>query len=236
MTLPVPPPGATPATGATDGAAGGPEDPRAPAEVVAALTALAARGPEITPGTRLVCVDGLAGAGKTTLAERLREAWADAGADVAVVHLDDLYEGWTGLLDVGQTVLREVVDPLAAGRDGQARRWDWIEGGWRGHVRVPRCAVVILEGCGSAPRGVDDVAALVVRVVAPDDVRLARGIARDGEALEASWRAFMADEATLEAREGTTARADVVLDERGAVVRWGGGRPWPDRVHGPPAS
>src|SRR5690606_19498388 len=42
---------------------------------------------------RLVCVDGPAGSGKTTLAGRLAEALDHA----PVLHLDDLYEGWSGL-------------------------------------------------------------------------------------------------------------------------------------------
>src|SRR3954470_4747220 len=43
-------------------------------------------------GTRLVCVDGPAGSGKTTLARRLAGA---LGPAAHLLHMDDLFAGWT---------------------------------------------------------------------------------------------------------------------------------------------
>src|SRR5205085_5813827 len=44
--------------------------------------------PPLLGATRLVCVDGPAGSGKTTFADRLTEA---LGGAAALVHMDDLY-------------------------------------------------------------------------------------------------------------------------------------------------
>ncbi len=50
------------------------------------------RPPTLGAG-RLVCVDGPAGSGKTSLADAVARRTA-----AQVVHMDDLYGGWDGLL------------------------------------------------------------------------------------------------------------------------------------------
>ncbi|MGO1280054.1 MAG: AAA family ATPase, partial [Cellulosimicrobium funkei] len=52
-----------------------------------------AAGEWTASGTRLVVVDGPAGSGKTTLAAQL-----EAALPAQVLHMDDLYEGWRGLV------------------------------------------------------------------------------------------------------------------------------------------
>lgn len=202
----------------------------APREVVAALAdrvvvAPARLGPA-GEGVRLVCLDGYAGAGKTTLAADLAQELQRRGEDdsqprVAVVHMDDLYEGWGGLPGAAETLRTDLIDPMSRGELGHYRRFDWHEGRRAEQVEVPRRAVVLLEGCGSAPRLLDGLASLIVFVTAPDEVRLARGLARDGEAARQHWLAFMADERTVTRREGTLERAHVVLNEVGRIVRTG---------------
>lgn len=173
-------------------------------------TVLAA-APELG-AVRLVCVDGPAGSGKTTLAEALARSLAAAGAGVVVVHVDDLLEGWTGLPRVWARIERQLLEPLAAGSAASYRRYDWAAGRFGERVDVPVPDVLVLEGCGSAPRAVDGRAVLKVFVEAPPEVRLARGLARDGEAQRAHWLAWMREEAAEFAREDTGARADVVVD------------------------
>ncbi|PWD49993.1 uridine kinase [Serinibacter arcticus] len=194
--------------------------------VAAALGVLpgpARRGDGVTDlphGVTLVCVDGLAGAGKTTLAADLAGALRERGRTVAVVHMDDLYLGWTGLLAAHREV-ELIAASLERGETVTYRRYDWERDALAETVTVPRADVLLLEGCGSAPPAVDGVARLVVAVTAADDLRLTRGLARDGEAMRPEWLAFMADERALEARDRTTERADVVLDATGGVLRWG---------------
>jgi cytidylate kinase len=50
-----------------------------------------------------------------------------------------------------------------------------------------------------------------VWVEAPYDVRLARGIERDGESHRDLWLAWIAEEAAFFAADGTRERADLVL-------------------------
>lgn len=176
---------------------------------VAALTArVRYAAPRLGP-VRLVCVDGPAGSGKTTLAAELADRM---GEGCAVVHLDDLYEGWSGLAGVWDRVEEQLLGPLAAGRPARYRRYDWVAEVFADWVDVPVPGVLVLEGCGSCPRAVDDRAVLRVFVEAPREVRLARGLARDGEHMREHWLTWMVEEDAEHAREDTRARADVVVD------------------------
>lgn len=160
-------------------------------------------------GVRLVCVDGPAGAGKTTLAGRLGVA-----LDAPVIHLDDLYEGWSGLDGVFERLDAQVLTPVAEGRAARYQRYDWHAGRFDDWVDVPLTGTLVVEGCGSAPRALGDRAVLVAYVDAPADLRLERGLARDGEAMREQWLRWMGLEAVHLAREGTRRRADVVVDGR----------------------
>ena len=164
-------------------------------------------------GVRLVAVDGPAGSGKTTLAAALGAPGA------TVLHLDDLYEGWSGLEGaLWPRLSAQVLEPLRRGRPGRYQRYDWAAGAFAEWVDVPVPELLVLEGCGSARRAVDPIAVLRVWVEAPTDLRLERGLARDGVDARAHWLAWMADEAEHFARERTRERADVRLDAFGAVL------------------
>ena len=159
--------------------------------------------------TRLVCVDGPAGSGKTTWAAALAAA---VGPGTAVLHMDDLYAGWTptgAFARLSAGVLR----CLAERRPGAYHRYDWAAGRFEPDpTPVPVPDVLVVEGCGSCPRAADPWAVLRVWVEAPEPVRLARGLARDGMDQEAHWRRWQAREPALYAAERTRARADLVVD------------------------
>jgi uridine kinase len=162
---------------------------------------------------RLVVVDGPAGSGKTTFAARLAAALGGS----PVVHMDDLYEGWSGLdRAVWERLSTGVLEPLKAGRPARYRRYDWDAERFAEWHDVPAAAALVVEGVGSAQRPVDGLATLRVWVEAPDDLRLARGVARDGERLRARWLRWMDAEREHFAGELTRERADLVVDGAGS--------------------
>ncbi|WP_235518641.1 uridine kinase [Cellulomonas sp. Leaf334] len=162
---------------------------------------------------RVMAVDGPAGSGKTTLAGALGARGA------AVLHLDDLYEGWSGLEgSLWPRLSAQVLEPLRRGVPGRYQRYDWDSGAFAEWVDVPVPDLLVVEGCGSARRDVDPVAVLRVWVEAPDDLRLERGLARDGAEAREHWLTWMVDESAHFAREQTRERADVRLDAYGAVL------------------
>ena len=181
-------------------------DPRRPLSDLAARVLAA---PARLGAVRLVCVDGPAGSGKTTLAGGLAAALGD---DAAVLHMDDLYAGWT-LTGAVARLQAGVLRPLAEDRAGAYHRYDWYAGRFVPEpVPVPVPAVLVVEGCGSAPRALDAWTTLRVWIEAPRDVRLVRGLARDGAAMQPEWLRWQRTEAAEFAREDTRARADVRLD------------------------
>jgi len=162
---------------------------------------------------RLVAVDGPAGSGKTTFARRLATALRDAGATVAEVHTDDLLEGWTDLVSFWSRANEWILDPLARGEPARYRRYDWVRGrfedAWH-EIGIPD--VLVVEGVSSARTIIRPRLSLSVFVTADRDLRLARGIERDGEALRSPWERWMVDEDAHFAEDDTIAGVDVLVD------------------------
>jgi uridine kinase len=170
-----------------------------------------ARPPMLGTG-RLVCIDGPGGSGKSTLAAAI----AARRPGTVVVHMDDLYDGWSGLLDVhGQ--LDDILLPLVRGEPGSYVRYDWDAGRFAERVNVSPTPLLVLEGVASGVRSHAHLASVTVWVTAPAQLRLRRGLERDGLALRDQWQEWMRDEKVLFAREGVAGRADVVVDGTGVT-------------------
>jgi len=166
------------------------------------------RQPTLGAG-RLVCVDGPAGSGKTTLAAEI----ASLADGAAIVHMDDLFEGWGGLERIDEQ-LHTLLRPIAEGRSGTYRRWDWPGNAWAETVLVPPASLLVLEGVGSGASAHADLTTVLAWVEVPFELRMTRGLERDGDAVAEHWRRWAEDEQSLFARERTRERADVVLDGR----------------------
>lgn len=181
-----------------------PSDPREVARNVA--DRVLAAPPTLGPG-RLVCIDGPAGSGKTTLSS----GFADVVPGARVVHCDELLEGWHGLPGLAATVAA-LLAPLASGRAGQWRRWDWLADEWAETHEVVPGGLLVLEGVGSWSPAIADLVGVLVWVEAGSELRLDRGLARDGEPMRAHWEQWRRDEDALHARLDTRAQADLVVD------------------------
>ena len=168
------------------------------------LSLAGARPPTLGTG-RLICVDGPAGSGKTTLAAAVAER---SGAPV--VHMDDLYDGWDGLPRVDAR-LQGLLRPLAEGRPGSYRRYDWHRARFAEQVEVAPGDLFVLEGVGSGSRVVAGLVTVLVWVEAPYDVRMRRGLERDGDAFAPYWHAWADAEREHFALHGTRDRADLLL-------------------------
>ena len=187
-------------------------------EVAALVLATTLSRPPTLGGARLVCVDGPTGSGKSTLGEAVHGAAAGT-ARSDLVHLDDLLDGWGGLPDVADTLARDVLAPLRDGRPGRYRRYDWHQRRFTESVVVDPVDVLVVEGVGSGASAYAEEITTLVWVDAPADLRLARGVARDGEAVRAELTAWMAREEDHLRAERSRERADFLVDAGTADLR-----------------
>lgn len=180
-----------------------------------ALNRLIAHAESVTPrlgAPRVVAVDGPSGAGKTTFADDVADELAlRTGTRPQIVHMDDIYPGWDGLADAVALVAEDVLGPLSRGEDGQFRRWDWLAGKRSGAVAVPVAEWLVLEGVGCGSRRCRPHLSALAWLDADADVRMARGIERDGESFRPHWERWARQEQQLFATEDTRSHADVLL-------------------------
>lgn len=163
------------------------------------------------PGpVRLVAVDGRGGAGKTTFAARL----AAAAGGAPVVHTDD-FASWEQPVEWWPRLLREVIEPLADGRSGRYRRYDWSERRLAEWHTIDPGPIVIIEGVSAGRSEWAHHLAFVIWVDAPRGERLRRGIERDGPEAAALWNQWMAEEDAHFVLDPVHERADLVIDGTG---------------------
>lgn len=155
----------------------------------------------------LLGVDGPSGSGKTTWARAFAKA---AGAPL--VHCDD-FVSWNDFAGWWPRFEDEVLAPLLEGRDATYRVRDWdgdeLGSSLNGLKTTPAAPLVVVEGVTCTRRG--SPVSYAVWVEAPYDVRLARGIERDGESHRDLWLRWMEEEAAFFAADATRERADLVV-------------------------
>jgi uridine kinase len=177
------------------------------AELSRIVTELLAAPPR-AGGTRVLAIDGRSGAGKTTLTRAVRQA---LDPRPAVVHLDAIYPGWDGLAEGAQRLHEWVLAPLAEERPAGYRRYDWERGEYRGWLRLRAEPVLIVEGVGVGSLSCAPYLSLLVYLDAPEPVRYARAMARDGDTYRPHWQRWADQERALLAGDDVRGRADVVL-------------------------
>lgn len=184
------------------------------ADIAELVAWTASMKPPLLGDGRLVCIDGPAGSGKSTLARAVLDAATEHGT-TRLVHTDDMLDGWSGLPRLTDTVEHDLVGPLRDGRPGSYLRYDWLRGRFAERHTVDPVDTLVLEGVGSGSLAWSECTTLLVWVEAPEDLRLRRGVQRDGEELRPQWLRWVAEEAELFRRERTRERADFLVDGTG---------------------
>jgi uridine kinase len=156
--------------------------------------------------TKLIAVDGPGGAGKSAFAAGLAEALGD----VQVVHTDD-FASWENPIDWWPRLIDSVLEPLSRNESARYRRTDWGSPDHREWGEVSPADFVILEGVTASREAFRPFLTYSVWIETPREVRLSRGLERDGEEARAQWEEWMAAEDDYVRREKPQERVDLVL-------------------------
>lgn len=152
--------------------------------------------PEVEGRPILVGIDGPGGSGKSTLARLIAQA-----TDVAtVVEADDFYlpsserreDGEPGSAYDWRRLRDQVLTPLRSNKPGRYQRYDWGSDQLAEWHDIPAEGVVVIEGIYVLREELRDFYDYTIWVTAPRELRLARGLERDGENKRDWWEKWMA--------------------------------------------
>ncbi|MDQ3155981.1 MAG: hypothetical protein M3Q98_04555 [Actinomycetota bacterium] len=172
-----------------------------------ALAALLQNRAPACGDTKVIAVDGPSGAGKTEFANALA-----ADLDAPVLHLEDVYPGWSGLAETPGLIVKGVLEPLTVGEIGKVARWDWEHEHAGETIHVTPTPLLILEGVGSGAQVCRPYLSLIVWLDAPASIRKERALSRDGDVYAPFWDMWAEQERRLFEADGTRAVAEVVVD------------------------
>jgi uridine kinase len=176
-----------------------------PGPVVEAIRGLLARRQTVPV---LVAIDGCGGAGKSSLAVAIATEFPRA----TVAHTDDFAFGWEMGWDWAR-FREQILDPILARRIARYQRFDWPTRRLAEWHEVPsQTDVLIVEGVSATRRELGNPWDITVWVEAPPDIRLRRGLERDGEAALPLWERWTAEEDAWVASEVPANSCDFIFD------------------------
>lgn len=172
----------------------------------------------------LIAIDGCGGAGKSELAARLVGASKAVAHSVDLIHFDDFYlparmrtakrdteSPGDGNFD-WQRLRDQVLVPLRAGSSARYERYDWATDTLSEQLCVAASGIIIIEGVTSSRRELESFYNLKIWVDCPRELRLRRGIERDGEQNRARWeQEWMPAEDRYVAMHCPQKNADIVV-------------------------
>jgi len=170
------------------------------------------RGRALDNAGRIVAIDGPAGAGKTTLANRLKENIKEAR--VEIVHMDDLYDGWQSALTpaLGKVLDINICSPVSQGKPFKYRKYDWLESKFGPLLEFSFPDILILEGVGAGQKTIRKFLDELIWIEISAQVGLQRVLQRDGAYLEKEMEIWQMRENFHFAADNTRDCATIRID------------------------
>lgn len=178
------------------------------------------KGTSKKQSTFLIGIDGCGGSGKSTYADKIKEVFSD----VTIVHMDDFYLPTNQILKIDATkkpigadfdwkrLLNQVLEPLSQEKEGYYQRYDWETDSLAKWHTVPIGGIVIIEGVYTIREELADKYDLKIWVDCPRNIRLSRGLERDGEQAREMWESnWMVSEDLYVEKQKPFARADLIV-------------------------
>ena len=169
--------------------------------------------------TPIVLIDGRAGSGKSLFASRLADAYFQEQRQAArIVHLDDLYPGWEGLMSGSVYAREKILEPISNGKTASWQIWDWASGQrgsseeiGNGFREFGGSTALILEGCGALSKASAELASLKIWLDSDERLRRQRFSARDGGKYDEFWGIWAAQEDEFYASEKSKELAELII-------------------------
>lgn len=164
---------------------------------------------------RLIAVDGHAGSGKSTFADRLAAALGGA----PVLRLDDLatYEelfAWTDRLRA------QVLDPLSLGQSARYAPYDWTARRFGPPRTLDPAPVMLIEGVGAGRASVRPFLAGLLWIEGDSEASWEQGRRRDGPGLSDFWDGWTVAERRHFAIDPSFPFADAVIRRLPQGYEW----------------
>jgi hypothetical protein len=108
-------------------------------------------------------------------------------------------------------LIEEALEPLSRNQPARFKRTDWENKGREQWREIEPAEFVILEGVSASREAFQPFLTCSIWVETPQELRLRRGLERDGEEARAQWEEWMAQEDAYVRRERPQNRANMVV-------------------------
>ncbi len=160
--------------------------------------------------TPIILIDGRAGSGKSTFAEKLQQQlFRDGESAPRVIHMDAIFEGWDGLSLGSDYLVRFILNPLARGETSSWQDWSWVRNERSTWREFSGGTPLIVEGCGSLTERSKAHADISIWLEASEETRRERWLVRERHLDKFDF--WAAQELDFYAREKSQSLADLVI-------------------------
>jgi uridine kinase len=156
--------------------------------------------------TRIVAIDGCGGAGKSSFAQHLSCALGGA----TIVETDE-FASWDNPIDWWPHLVDRLLVPISRNEVARFAPSRWEAGTDPDVVVVEPTEFMILEGVTASREAFMPYVTYSIWIDASAELRLQRGLDRDGHDALKQWETWMAEEERYCSRERPDDRADLVI-------------------------
>lgn len=158
---------------------------------------------------KIVTIDGPAGSGKTTLAQKLAPHLGNA----QIVAMDSLYDGWENALhpSLWERIHESIVVPLSQGKSANFQMYNWHTNRFELFNTIGPNGIVIVEGVGAGHPRIAKVSSYNIWISGPAHRLLERVLQRDGQHIREQMLAWQLAERAYFAEFDVASRADMHL-------------------------
>lgn len=159
----------------------------------------------------IIAIDGPAGAGKTTLAQNIKQAMSPFFSST-VIHMDDLYHGWYHPFDDHFTdALTKIIASHQSGEPYRYSKFNWGDNRFGPIEEFPHKDLLILEGVGSSHKVIRSALTTSIWLTIDPQIGLIRVIERDGAASEGFMTSWLIEQEKQFIESASEECADFVL-------------------------